>query len=173
MFSKSAGRLASTVNSAPTPSPFSFLIPHCCDGAQSLCNQKMQRWLPPTRKAKLLRQVLVPKEGGFIQVLHNLGEWWTPSQRPSPSPPAQALGSYRDREGRAFFYPTILLAFGVLGSCPFTFIAFGILSSRTHCAILASGKDSLMLLVYSKSEEPFILSRILITLPGRNSYYYK
>ena len=42
------------------------------------------------------------KRKGFIQVLHNLGEWWT--QRPSYLP-AQAPSSYRDREGRASPHP--------------------------------------------------------------------
>ena len=44
--------------------------------------------------------------------------------------PGQARGSYRDREGRLFFYPIILLTFHVL-------------SVRTSpCATLANGGDS-------------------------------
>ena len=38
----------------------------------------MEVWLPVTTKAKLVRQVLVQREKSFIQVLHDLGEWWTP-----------------------------------------------------------------------------------------------
>ena len=33
-------------------------------------------WLPATTKAKLVRQVLLQKEG-FIQVPCDLGAWWT------------------------------------------------------------------------------------------------
>ena len=39
---------------------------------------KMEVWMPATKKAKLVRQVLVQREKSFIQVLHDLGEWWTP-----------------------------------------------------------------------------------------------
>ena len=37
----------------------------------------MEFWLPVTAKEKLVRQVLVQKERGFIQVVCDLGEWWT------------------------------------------------------------------------------------------------
>ena len=34
--------------------------------------------LPASTKAKLIRWFLVKEEIGFIQMLHNLEEWWTP-----------------------------------------------------------------------------------------------
>ena len=36
--------------------------------------QKTRVWLPVTIKRKLMRQMLVQKEKGFLQVLHDLGE---------------------------------------------------------------------------------------------------
>ena len=38
----------------------------------------MEVQLPVATKAKLMRQMLVQKERGFIQVLHDLVEQWTP-----------------------------------------------------------------------------------------------
>ena len=48
--------------------PFLFLL-------LIVTEQKRGFWLPATIKSKLLRQVLVKKEGGFILVLCVLGEW--------------------------------------------------------------------------------------------------
>ena len=85
------------------------------------------------------------KRKGFIQFLtwENGGFLF---QRP-PHIPAQACNSYRDSERRAFFhYPIILLAFGVLRSCPFIFLAFGVLSVRTSpMPSWPMGEDSLVL----------------------------
>ena len=41
-------------------------------------NKKTEAHLPATTKAQLMRQMLVQKERGFIQVLHYLEEWQTP-----------------------------------------------------------------------------------------------
>ena len=75
-----------------------------------------QAWLPASRKAKLTRQVLVQKERD-LSGYHNLGGWWTHVSKAIP-PLAQVCLSSRDREGRASVCPIILLAVGLLGSCP-------------------------------------------------------
>ena len=53
-----------------------------------------------------------------------------PYQRPSHLF-AQVCGSYRDKEGRAFFLSNYLASFGVLKPYAFIFLAFGVLSVRT------------------------------------------
>ena len=96
-------------------------------------------------KAKLVRQVLVQTERGLFGC-YNLGDLWTSVSNTVPLP-AEALGAYEDREGKAFFrYPVILLAFGVFGPCAFIFLAFSALGVRTCLwAILANVGDFLAL----------------------------
>ena len=51
-----------------------------------ICYQtKIQDWLPVAIKAKLVRQMLVKKKRGFIQVLQCLGKWQTPISKPISS----------------------------------------------------------------------------------------
>ena len=45
----------------------------------------MEVQLPATIKTKLMGQMLVQKERGFIQVLRGLGEWQTPISKPISS----------------------------------------------------------------------------------------
>ena len=52
----------------------------------NVTEQKMEVQLPATIKTKLMGQMLVQKERGFIQVLCDLGEWRLLSQGPSPQP---------------------------------------------------------------------------------------
>lgn len=73
------------------------------------CGDLIQVLLPITTEDKLMRQVLVKKKKGLFM---SCG-----LRSPGPPPlPAQAPGSYwyKDMEGRAFFYPIILLVFGTL-----------------------------------------------------------
>lgn len=44
----------------------------------NVTKQKRGVHLPAATKAKFTRQVLMQKERGSIQMLHNLGEWRTP-----------------------------------------------------------------------------------------------
>lgn len=134
--------------------------------SEVVTEQKTEVWLPASTKAKLMRQVLVQKERGSIQVPCDLGEWWTPISKTNSLHSKDHLFFLlkpevltRIGKGRIFFYPIILLAFGVLGSClfiflafsrfrpyPFIFLAIGPLCVRTFPnAILANGGDSLVL----------------------------
>lgn len=72
-----------------------------------------------------------------------LGEWWVPISK-TISPSCSSLGSYTNRERRAFLFdPIILLAFGMLGSCLLIFLVSGALSGGTSpYVILANYGDS-------------------------------
>lgn len=81
---------------------------------------KTQIWLPATTKlvrtgagVKGKRFIYLPSPGRIVD--SHLTDY--------PPLPAQAHSSYKDKKVRAFVfsYPAILLDFGILGSCPFTF----------------------------------------------------
>ena len=87
----------------------------------------MQVQLPAAIKTKLHRCLCKRREGYSAALTwENSG---LPSQRPSPLP-AQALVLTVLGRGRLFFYPIILLTFGILRPFPFIFPGFGMCSVR-------------------------------------------
>lgn len=96
---------------------------------KTVTEQKQRFGCLPPKKSNV-RRVLVRKERGFIQVLHNLEEWWTSFKRRRKT--ISFSCSYSDREGGCFFFffplysylsnfqcawvlPIHLFSFGVLG----------------------------------------------------------